>query len=198
MSLVNQPLPADPVKRAQQLYWLNDLLLKFVIAQGGATVAAIRAEYLMDYGDYCVYSRTINKSKSALVSESAFDVLSEQSWLDFVLQTYKCLVLPKALKKASPLKLTSNVYSDAELILLNWLNEHYEDNRSRIWANGASAPRWIVNFDFDLMDGLVLGAVLAAYAPYMTHEVRTMHPDPASSEECLHNGLGVAFRFRLL
>lgn len=106
-----------------------------------------------------------------------------------MLQTYKCLVLPKALKNAPTLKLTSNVYSDAELVLLNWLNAHYEDNRSRIWSNGASAPRWIVNFDFDLMDGLVLGAVLAAYAPYMTQHVRTMHSDPASSEECLHNGL---------
>lgn len=27
--------------------------------------------------------------------------------------------------------------------------------------------RWVVNFDFDLLDGLVLAAVLAAYVPFL-------------------------------
>jgi len=31
---VNQPLPADEVKRALQLFWINDILVKFLVAQG--------------------------------------------------------------------------------------------------------------------------------------------------------------------
>ena len=135
--------------------------------------------------DYCVYSRT---AKLGLLTEVEFNCVSEQSWLDFLLQTYKCLVLPRALKAENQVKVTSNVYSGAELVLLNWLNEQYEDNRSRIWHEGRAPPRWVVNFDYDLMDGLVLGSVFASYCPFITNHLRQMHPDPTSSEECLHNG----------
>ena len=31
---MNQPLPADEVKRALQLFWINDILVKFLVAQG--------------------------------------------------------------------------------------------------------------------------------------------------------------------
>ena len=100
----------------------------------------------------------------------------------------------KTLKAENQVKVTSNVYSGGELVLLNWLNEQYEDNRSRIWHEGRAPPRWVVNFDYDLMDGLVLGSVFASYCPFITNHLRQMHPDPASSEECLHNGhSGVKF-----
>jgi len=34
-------------------------------------------------------------------------------------------------------------------------------------AGGVPPSRWIVNFDFNLLDSLVLAAVLAAYAPFL-------------------------------
>ncbi|GAB0178375.1 cilia- and flagella-associated protein 47 [Grus japonensis] len=50
--------------------------------------------------------------------------------------------------------------------------------------------RWIVNFDQDLLDGLVLAAQLAAYCPYLiaTHFVR-MYTNPRTPEQFLHNCL---------
>ena len=52
-----------------------------------------------------------------------------------------------------------------------WLNHHYEHHRQRVWQNcskgGVPPARWIVNYDFDLLDGLVLGAVLGAHMPFL-------------------------------
>jgi len=38
-----------------------------------------------------------------------------------------------------------------------------------ISVGGVPASRWIVNFDFNLLDGLVFATVLAAYAPFLVH-----------------------------
>eukprot|EP00075_Anas_platyrhynchos_P015570 XP_027304823.1 cilia- and flagella-associated protein 47 [Anas platyrhynchos] len=50
--------------------------------------------------------------------------------------------------------------------------------------------RWIVNFDRDLLDGLVLAAQLAAYCPYLiaTHFVR-MYTNAKTPAQFLHNCL---------
>jgi hypothetical protein len=35
------------------------------------------------------------------------------------------------------------------------------------FLGGVPPARWIVNYDFDLLDGLVLGAVLGAHMPFL-------------------------------
>jgi len=55
---------------------------------------------------------------------------------------------------------------------LNYCYAHYKD---KIWTNaeqGTTAPsRWIVNFDTDLTDSLVVGAVLGAYCPFIVTSI---------------------------
>ena len=36
-----------------------------------------------------------------------------------------------------------------------------------IISGGVPASRWVVNFDFDLLDGLVIAAVIGAHAPFV-------------------------------
>ncbi|XP_055421376.1 cilia- and flagella-associated protein 47-like [Bubalus kerabau] len=50
--------------------------------------------------------------------------------------------------------------------------------------------RWIVNFDKDLLDGLVFATVLGAYCPFLieSHFIN-MYTQPKSSEQYLHNCL---------
>ena len=38
-------------------------------------------------------------------------------------------------------------------------------------TGGVPPSRWVVNFDFDLLDGLVLAAVLGAHAPFLVSMV---------------------------
>ncbi|CAI9608105.1 unnamed protein product, partial [Staurois parvus] len=96
--------------------------------------------------------------------------------------------------KISSEPLSSNIYSTSERILLTWLNFHYEKMRKVAWKNckkGDVPPtRWIMNFDKDLLDGLVLAAQVAAYCPYLvsSHFI-DMYTSPESPEQCLHNCL---------
>lgn len=75
------------------------------------------------------------------------------------------------LPAVSPDPLASNVYSIGERHLLSWLNHYYNKYRTSVWQNchrgGVPSSRWVVNFDLDLMDGLVLGAVLGAHMPFV-------------------------------
>ncbi|KAM9245460.1 cilia- and flagella-associated protein 47 [Leptosomus discolor] len=145
-----------------------------------------------------------------ILEDSVFETMSKRAWMDVILQIYKVFVLPRVSShgitdlfslervqnmpriKSEPL--SSNIYSPYEQTILTWLNKHYEKNRKTIWKDcqkGEVPPmRWIVNFDQDLLDGLVLAAQLAAYCPYLiaTHFVR-MYTNPRTPEQFLHNCL---------
>lgn len=63
--------------------------------------------------------------------------------------------------------LARSVYSREERTLLGWLSHHYETQRTVIWGKNPPPTRWIVSFDNDLLDGLVLAALLSSYCPFL-------------------------------
>ncbi|KAI4554281.1 hypothetical protein MJG53_019580 [Ovis ammon polii x Ovis aries] len=146
---------------------------------------------------------------SVVIDMTDFEAWSKRSWTDVFLQIYKVLVLsrivPYSISNLPPVYMqnspkvnayfaSSNIYSDPERILLSWMNTNYENTRHVIWKNcqkGVIPPeRWIVNFDKDLLDGLVFATVLGAYCPFLieSHFIN-MYTQPKSSEQYLHNCL---------
>ncbi|NXA84636.1 CFA47 protein, partial [Thryothorus ludovicianus] len=145
-----------------------------------------------------------------VLDRRAFETMSKRAWTDVLLQIYKVFVLPRVSSRIIPdpssleslqnvpgIKsepLCSNIYSRYERAVLVWLNKHYEKNRKIVWKDsqrgGIPPTRWIVNFDQDLLDGLVLAAQMAAYCPYLisTHFIR-MYTNPRTHEQFLHNSL---------
>ncbi|KAG9349624.1 hypothetical protein JZ751_028072, partial [Albula glossodonta] len=76
--------------------------------------------------------------------------------------------------------------------------------RDMVWSptvckGDIPSARWIVNFDLDLVDGLVLAAVLAAYCPFLipTH-FRRMFTSTNSLEQNLHNNIILSHTLHLL
>ncbi|XP_028902353.1 cilia- and flagella-associated protein 47 isoform X2 [Ornithorhynchus anatinus] len=154
-----------------------------------------------------------------VVDDGEFETLSKRVWTDVLLQTYKVLILcrvspancsnrPSAddvtsVPRINPDTLSSNIYSPPEKFLLTWMNTQYENTRKIIWKDcqkGDVPPmRWIINFDKDLLDGLVLAAQMAAYCPFLipTHFVK-MYTNPSSPEQCLHNCLIVVQAFHAI
>lgn len=63
-------------------------------------------------------------------------------------------------------------------------------------TGGIPNSRWLVNFDYDMLDGLVLAACLGAYCPFLinTHFI-DMYTKPESAEQCLHNALKVVTNY---
>uniref|UniRef100_A0A8C5M3C4 Calponin-homology (CH) domain-containing protein n=1 Tax=Leptobrachium leishanense TaxID=445787 RepID=A0A8C5M3C4_9ANUR len=141
------------------------------------------------------------------IDENAFLSVSKRAWTDVLLQIFKVLILSRVslrkssiehanefMPKMSSEPLSSNIYSTSERILLTWLNVHYEKMRKVSWKDcktgDVPSTRWIMNFDKDLLDGLVLSALVAAYCPYLISTHFTyMYSNPESPEECLHNCL---------
>ncbi|XP_064263439.1 cilia- and flagella-associated protein 47 isoform X3 [Passer domesticus] len=145
-----------------------------------------------------------------VLESRTFETMSKRAWTDVLLQMYKVFVLPRvsfrmipdpasleSLENMPGIKsepLCSNVYSRYERSILIWLNKNYEKNRKIVWKDsrrgGIPPMRWIVNFDHDLLDGLVLAAQMAAYCPYLipTHFIK-MYTNPRTREQFLHNAL---------
>ncbi|NXO89573.1 CFA47 protein, partial [Certhia brachydactyla] len=155
-------------------------------------------------------SGKLSSRRIFILEKRTFETMSKRAWTDVLLQTYKVFVLPRVSSRivSDPLSLESlqnmpgikseplcsNIYSRYERAVLIWLNKHYEKNRKLVWKDsqrgGIPPMRWIVNFDRDLLDGLVLAAQMATYCPYLipTHFIK-MYTNPTTHEQFLHNSL---------
>ncbi|KAM8977297.1 LOW QUALITY PROTEIN: cilia- and flagella-associated protein 47 [Pelodytes ibericus] len=206
----SQPLPSDPTERVLQLHWQHSTMLTFLKSQG-AFLPHIKPEFLFEPLDYERWMRVqkVGPVNNDLlhIDSSAFLSVSKRAWTDVLLQTYKVLVLSRvslktsssdyvggSMPRMSSEPFSSNIYSTSERILLTWLNVNYEKMRQVTWKDcqkgGIPATRWIINFDKDLLDGLVLSSQVAAYCPHLisTHFI-CMYTNPERPEECLHNCL---------
>ncbi|XP_020565099.1 cilia- and flagella-associated protein 47 isoform X2 [Oryzias latipes] len=207
---VCRSLSDDVERRVQELLRRHQAALSFLTVQG-ACLSHIRPQDLLDeqeFEHWCLLQA--GSWHQGLDCRGAeYESLSRRSWTDVLLQTYKVLVLRRVSVgcQTSPLdhseaagllfssypSVQSNVYSSQELLLLFWLNTHYHRMRGSPWAAGGTAhtpARWIVNFDLDFTDGLVLASLLAAHCPYLIKGfLSRTYADPSSLEEIFHNNL---------
>ncbi|XP_068446525.1 cilia- and flagella-associated protein 47-like isoform X2 [Clinocottus analis] len=208
-----QTFSTDIGQRTDQLLQQHEAMLTFLRVHG-ACLCHIRPGYLLDmqeFNHWCLLLQSKEEEHGLDYSSVDYESLSKRSWTDVLLQTYKVLVL-RRLSESSLNNATlrsadvdgvlpagsqpraSNVYSSCELRLLLWLNVHYQSMRKTVWGTGsAPSARWIVNFDLDLTDGLVLAAVLAAHCPYLIRShFQRMYSTTGSLEQILHNNIIVA------
>uniref|UniRef100_A0A667J245 Calponin-homology (CH) domain-containing protein n=1 Tax=Lynx canadensis TaxID=61383 RepID=A0A667J245_LYNCA len=203
----SQSLPVDYTERVIQLHFQHSSLLDFLNAQG-ACISHVLPEFLLEPEDYKKWLE-ITEKPSIVIEMTRFEAWSKGAWTDVFLQIYKVLVLSRVVPhcssnlppihvqnspKVNPCFVSSNIYSSSERILLNWMNTNYENARHIIWKNCPNgvipSERWIVNFDQDLLDGLVFATQLGAYCPFLieSHLIH-MYTQPKSSEQYLHNCL---------
>ncbi|XP_027147601.1 cilia- and flagella-associated protein 47 isoform X2 [Larimichthys crocea] len=212
-----QTFSADLDQRTNQLLQQHEATLAFLRVQG-ASLCHIRPEYLLDMEEFKHWCslQSDEQEHGPDYTSVDYECLSKRSWTDVLLQIYKVLVLchvpERSLKTTLNLKdvdgilpvssqpLASNVYSSQELQLLLWLNMHYQSMRKVVWrTGGVPSARWIVNFDLDLTDGLVLAALLAAYCPYLIcSHFRRMYATTSSPEQILHNNIIVSQALNVL
>uniref|UniRef100_A0A9L0INA6 Calponin-homology (CH) domain-containing protein n=1 Tax=Equus asinus TaxID=9793 RepID=A0A9L0INA6_EQUAS len=214
----SQSLPVDHTERVLQLRLQHSSLLGFLSTQG-ACISHVLPEFLLEPEDYKKWieitsstntfpvSSYVPKEEPSIVIEmSKFEACSKRAWTDVFLQTYKVLILSRIVPhcsgdllpmcmqnspKVNSCFMSSNIYSNSERILLNWMNTNYENTRHIIWKDCViPSERWIINFDKDLLDGLVFATLLGAYCPFLieSHFVN-MYTQPKSCEQYLHNCL---------
>ncbi|UJR33894.1 hypothetical protein I4U23_021314 [Adineta vaga] len=144
------------------------------------------------------------------LSNEVFETVSKKTWIDVLMQILKSLVLGRITPRSyeqlgipdrnKPMPdintdpVSSNIYGVSERILLTWLNYCYSNYRDQVWADreqsNMPSGRWIVNFDIDLVDSIVLGTVLGAYCPFLIEsQLQRMYVHPKSGEQYLQNAL---------
>ncbi|XP_054915148.1 cilia- and flagella-associated protein 47-like [Poeciliopsis prolifica] len=212
-----QTFSKDIHQRTTQLLQQNEAMLEFLRVQG-ACLCHIKPEYLLDVAEFKHWCSLQEKEpeKNSNCNFLDFWSLSKRSWTDVLLQIYKVLVLSHVPEDTlhEPLyprdtedalldgshPLTSNVYSLRELHLLSWLNLNYQKMRKVVWEGGRVPPsRWIVNFDLDFADGLVLGALIAAHCPYLIRShFQRMYTTPSALPQIFHNSIIVTQALILL
>ncbi|XP_016288857.2 cilia- and flagella-associated protein 47 isoform X1 [Monodelphis domestica] len=215
-----QTLPIDDTERVMHLHWQHSTLLTFLKTQGACLPYILPEFLLEpeDYKKW-IKMKVASKGESEasetpdkytlIIEDSKFEAMSKRVWTDVLLQTYKVLILSRVAPMSStnmptiditktprikPDFSSSNIYSKPERILLSWMNTNYENVRSKIWDNcnkGLPPPeKWIVNFDKDLLDGLVLATQVAAYCPFLIPKYfLDMYTCAQSPEQRLHNCL---------
>ncbi|XP_056883896.1 cilia- and flagella-associated protein 47-like [Takifugu flavidus] len=203
-----QTFSCDLTERTRELLQQNEAVLTFLRVQG-AFLCHIRPAFLLDIQEFKHWcSLQLNEEENSFdYSCVDYESLSKRSWTDVLLQIYKVLVLSRVsqsnmnnsfdhkiideILQFSPQSLPSNIYSCRELQLLSWVNMHYQSSRETLWKkDGGPLARWIVNFDLDFKDGLVLAALLAAYCPYLMHShFRRIYMRPSSTEQTTHNNI---------
>jgi len=145
-------------------------LLTFLKANG-ALLNTIRPEYLLGLSDF---SRFLKSSPGLQLKprqiERRWPYLSMDAWITLLYQIIRVFLLnrisPKTFRSLPGIPpdkavvdssmTSSNIYSTSENIVLCWLAHHYNS------ANPAT-PRHLTNFDQDLMDGCVIGAVVQSH-----------------------------------
>uniref|UniRef100_A0A3Q4AMH9 Cilia- and flagella-associated protein 47 domain-containing protein n=1 Tax=Mola mola TaxID=94237 RepID=A0A3Q4AMH9_MOLML len=172
----------------------------------GAFFCHVRPEYLLDtqeFKHWCsmqvrilMHTQSSAEEHGPDYSSVDYESLSKRSWTDVLLQIYKVLMLHRvpesSLDGMPPFNsLASNIYSSRELQLISWLNLHYQNMRGIMWGTGdAPSVRWIVNFDLDFVDGLVLASLLAAYCPYLiSSHFQKIYTRASNLEQIFHNNI---------
>ncbi|XP_054422311.1 cilia- and flagella-associated protein 47 [Pteronotus mesoamericanus] len=203
----SQSLPTDCNERVIQLYKQHASVLDFLSAHG-ACLSHVLPEFLFEPEDYKKWIQ-IREKHYFTIDMSDFEAWSKRAWTDVFLQIYKVLILSQVVPhtgkdlpsgylynsaKVNPCFEYSNIYSDPERILLSWMNTHYENTRHVIWENcrhgNIPGERWIIDFDKDLLDGLVFATVLGAYCPFLIEPYFVhMYTEPKNDEQRFHNCL---------
>lgn len=188
----------------------------------GAYFTNVRPALLLEFTYFGLYLEQHPEIESNVSSTDMeqFYRLTKQTWLDLVLQTYKVLVLNRAffgekkvyvaptVKSIAHERYTSSIkdisrnrhlFTNTELLLLNWLEFHYNDVRRREWADNDSLhAREIAFFGQDMEDAFVYAAVTLAYCPYLAPHFKKMYSAPSSYEEYLHNNIIVVQSWNIL
>jgi len=174
-------VPANRKEEAKMLLAQYTELLSTLKAYGGL-VGAIKPEYLLPQDHF--HRLFLEKGPTSIpvqlrqFYQQHYELVSEGSWIMLLYQVVKLFVfnrLTAKLLRSTPgvdpaltkdLQLSgSNVYSNSELVLLGWFTYHF-----RLTTPKAQ----ILNFDKDLHDCRVFGAVLASHVPSLSDAMATL------------------------
>lgn len=191
----------------------------------GARFTCVFPEYMMPHSMHLTYTNRASKDEDeedilTVPDLPSYFRLAKQCWLDVILQTYKVSVVPGLVRPLEGLPASfdreysphwkfrntiknisknNHLFSSTELLVLFWLEFHYNDVRKTYWANNHYLEqREITNFGEDMEDGFIYAAVTLTYCPYLEDHFKKLCQYPTSHEELVHNNIKVIQSWEIL
>lgn len=137
----------------------------------GANLWVLQAKFLLSYEQFVTYSENVTSKCNAdiiltqelIANETLFNRLNKQSWIDFILQTYKVFVIDSCFFECVCM---STQPRDIIKIIVDWYNENISKQHLKL-RNKTKPVKVVTNITTDLSDGIALISTIITYCPFM-------------------------------
>ncbi|CAK1549961.1 unnamed protein product [Leptosia nina] len=139
----------------------------------GANLWVLQAKFLLSYEQFFIYSENVAAKGNAdiiLIEELRSDIalfnrLNKQSWIDFILQSYKVFVMDSCFFDCV---CVSSQPRDVVKVLMDWYNENIHHQHATLC--GRDKPvKTITNITTDLSDGIAIISAIITFCPFMAN-----------------------------
>ncbi|XP_026757067.2 uncharacterized protein LOC113516796 [Galleria mellonella] len=137
----------------------------------GANLWVLQAKFLLSFDQFVIYSENVTPKYNAdiiltrelLADMQLFNRLNKQSWIDFILQSYKVFVMDSCFFDCI---CVSSQPRDIIKVLVDWYNEQISMQHETLLRNHKMC-KIIHNITTDLSDGIALASAIINYCPFM-------------------------------
>ncbi|CAG4944631.1 unnamed protein product [Colias eurytheme] len=158
----------------------------------GANLWVLQAKFLLSYEQFIIYSENVTPKCNAdiiltqeLISDvTLFNRLNKQSWIDFILQSYKVFVMDSCFFDCV---CVSSQPRDVVKVIIDWFNENISHQHATL--RGKEKPvKTITNITTDLSDGVAFISVILTFCPFMAnHFTLFCEINNTDSNSCIIN-----------
>lgn len=137
----------------------------------GANLWVLQAKFLLSHDQFVIYSDNVTPKCNAdivltqkLISDvNLFNRLNKQSWIDFILQSYKVFVMDSCFFECV---CVATQPRDTIKVLVDWYNEQILIQHNKLRGKGKTV-KTITNITTDLSDGIALASAIMNYCPFL-------------------------------
>ncbi|XP_013188791.2 uncharacterized protein LOC106133563 [Amyelois transitella] len=161
----------DPFKTIQEIHDTYREVIN-LIRNRGANLWTLQAKFLLSYEQFVIYSENITPKRTTdivLIKEliddiNLFNRLNKQSWIDFILQSYKVFVMDSCFFECV---CVTSMPRDIVQVLVDWFNEQIALHHNKLKVKDKPS-KVITNICSDLSDGTALASAILNYCPFMS------------------------------
>lgn len=140
----------------------------------GSDLWVMQAKFLLSYEQFVIYSENVTPKCNAdiiltrelLADVNLFNRLTKQSWIDFILQSYKVFVMDSCFFDCI---CVSSENRDIVKILIDWYNEHILIQHKKL-REKSKPVKVMTNITTDLTDGIALASIIMSYCPFLADQ----------------------------
>lgn len=160
----------ESFRQVQEIHDTYREILRLIKARG-VNLWVLQPRFLLSHDQFIIYSEHVTPKGNAdilLTQEllndiNLFNRLSKQSWIDFILQSYKVFVIDSCFFDCV---CVNSKNRDIVNVLISWYNEHIALHHKKL--RGQSRPlKIITNITTDLSDGVAVISTILSYCPFL-------------------------------